>query len=232
MGVRQPVFDPNDMGRLRMWKLPERGKEYVIGADPSEGKAGGDFASAQVFDKTSWEQVAVLHGKYEADVFAKELYKLGVFYNEALLVPERNSMGVAVIITLRDLFYPNMYIKEQLKGDIDNNVTPELGWQTNMKTKAQLIANAQEAVRNGLVTIHDEETMQELFSYSYNDQGQAGAAGNGHDDRVMAFMIGLKISKDAPSVRRDNNFGLTGASQFGVNDLTGGTESNMENEYF
>lgn len=230
MGVRQPVFDPNEMGRLKMWKLPDRKKEYVIGADPSEGKAGGDYACAQVIDKETWEQVAVLHGRFEADVFAKELYKLGTFYNGALVVPERNSMGVAVVITLRDLFYPNIYIKEQLKGDIEAKVTPELGWQTNAKTKAQLIADMQEAVRNGLITLHDDGTIQELFAYSYSEGGQAEAAGNGHDDRVMALMIALKIAKDAPSRTRDRNY-ITGATEQ-TNDLTSGNASTIENDYF
>lgn len=231
MGVKSPVLDPNPMGRLRIWRLPERTKEYVIGADPSEGKAGGDPASAQVFEKTTWEQVAVIHGKFEADIFAKELYKLGIFYNEALLIPERNSMGVAVIITLRDLFYPNIYIKPQLKGDLEDNVTVELGWQTNAKTKAQLIADSQEAIRNQLVTLHDDETLQELFSFSYDDKGNARAAGNGHDDRVMAMMIAIKGCKDYPSIRKDSNYGIMGNSPSASNDLVGG-ETTVENDYF
>lgn len=230
VGVRSPTFEANPNGRLKIWKLPERTKEYVIGADPSEGVAGGDYACAQVLEKSTWEQVAVLHGRFEADIFAKELYKLGIFYNEALLMPERNSMGVAVVITLRDLFYPNLYLKPKLAGDVDNSMTQELGWRTDAKTKAQLISDGQEAIRNQLVSIHDEDTLQELFSFSYDESGNARAAGNGKDDRVMSILIAIKGCKDMPSTRKDSN-SIMGQTQFGVNDLAS-NDTSAEEEYF
>jgi hypothetical protein len=192
IGANPMVLDKSEHGYLKVWKPPVELGQYVIGADVAEGKEKGDYACAQVLDKRSFEQVAVWHGRVDPDVFGRELYRLGMYYNEAMIAPERNSIGVAAIITLRDLYYPNLYVRESV-GQVEDKLKPELGWQTNMQTKSLMVAETQRAIRDKMVMIHDELTLNELFSYQFDSEGHTNAVVGAHDDRVIALMIAIQM---------------------------------------
>ena len=197
IGVKDVTFDEDPSGKLKIWKLPERSNYYVMGADPCEGRAKGDFACAQILDK-NLEQVASWYGTLEPDVFAKELYKIGMFYNQATIGVERNSIGVASVIVLRDLFYPNLYVSESIGSMVDTS-RQDYGWHTNVKTKAIMISDMQELIRNKLIMLHDEMTWNEMFSFSYNERGTASALSGSHDDRCMSAMLAYQMYKRNPS---------------------------------
>jgi hypothetical protein len=197
VGANPPSIDKVDTGYLRIWKFPMELQQYVIGADTAEGVAGGDFACAQVIDRKTFEQVAVWHGRVDPDMFGRELYRLGMYYNNALIAPERNSIGIAAIMTLRELYYSNIYIRESI-GNLQDKLKPELGWITNMTTKPLMIADAQRAIRDKLIYIHDELTLQELFSYQYDESGHANAVTGANDDRVIALMIAIQMHNRTP----------------------------------
>jgi hypothetical protein len=197
IGGNPVVLDKQEHGYLKVWKMPIEFGQYVIGADTAEGVDGGDYACAQVIDKRSFEQVAVWHGRVDPDIFGRELYRLGMFYNEAMIAPERNSIGIAAIMTLRQLYYANIYIRESI-GNLQDTLKPELGWITNMQTKPLMIAETAKAVRDKTVMLHDELTLNELFSYQYDDAGHANAVKGAHDDRVVALMIAIQMYVRTP----------------------------------
>ena len=197
VGIQPPVIEKNENGYLRVWKMPKPHREYVIGADIAEGSKDGDFSCAQVIDRLSFEQVAVWHGRVDTDVFGRELNKLGLLYNQAILAPERNAMGIATILTLRELDYPRLYVRENI-GQIQEKLSKELGWRTDMKSKPAMISSTAKAVRERTLVIHDELTLNELLSYQYDSQGHANAAQGGYDDRVIALMIAVEMYKRTP----------------------------------
>lgn len=204
LGYKPPTFEDNQRGYLKIWKMPDNKRDYVIGADTCEGVAGGDYASAQVLDRRTMEQVAAFHGRLEPDLFGRELHKLGLFYNEALIAPERNSAGLATVITLRDLYYPNLYIREKY-GEVQDNFAPELGWKTDLKTKPVMVASTQQAIRDKMLILHDDATLFELFSYQYDDSGAANAAQGSYDDRVVALMIAIEMINRSPMATVSTN---------------------------
>lgn len=214
VGVKPPVFSSKKEGYLKIWKDPLPQGQYVIGADPAEGVKGGDFSCAQVIDRKRFEQVAVWHGMADPDVFARALYKLGVFYNDALIAPERNSIGIACVLVLRELDYPNLYIREQI-GKVIDKLTPELGWLTNTKTKPIIVSRTAKAIREKSVILHDEKTVNELLAYQYDDSGRANAPTGGHDDRVSALMIAIEMYYRTPLEEASKNT-ISGA----VNDFS------------
>lgn len=75
-------------GCVSIYKTPEAGAPYVIGADTAG--EGSDFFVAHVMDNRTGEQVAVLRGQFDEDVFAHQLYCLGRHYNTALIGIETN----------------------------------------------------------------------------------------------------------------------------------------------
>lgn len=204
VGFKPPVFEEGIEGYLKIWKMPEPEGQYVIGADPCEGVPQGDFACAQVLDRRKFEQVAVWHGHADPDIFAKELIKLGYFYNTAWIAPERNNQGIATILTMRDLYYPSIWMRERV-GELADRLTPELGWVTDMKTKPLMIADLAEAIRDKNIIIHDEQTVNELFSYQYDEAGHANAAKGAYDDRVTSLAIAVQLYKRVPLDKESEN---------------------------
>ena len=57
------------------------------------------------------EQVALWWGHIDEFELANVAYKLGTYYNEALIGIERNNMGVAVVKKLDELGYKNQYTR-------------------------------------------------------------------------------------------------------------------------
>ena len=111
-----PMFRPRRNGILTIWKRPERGHLYVIGADTAQGRdvnrgegtAKGDFSVDQVRDADTGEQVARLRARISERAHAEQLNMLARWYNLAFVVPEiAGGYGTAMLDHLiLDLLYP------------------------------------------------------------------------------------------------------------------------------
>lgn len=169
-----------------VWEPPQRGELYVIGADVAEGLPSGDNSTACVL-KLNGQQVAeFVSNKLEPEQFARLLGQLGGFYNNALLIPERNKDGRVVCNTLLDEGYPALYRHEDDKW----------GFPTTARTRPVIIAEGQRAVRNAPETIHSPWLIEECLTFIRNDQGRPEAAGKGQrggkkDDRIFAWLLAL-----------------------------------------
>lgn len=198
----QPVFMPQESGSLRIWDFPKKGHLYVIGADASGGVT--DNASAQVIDRTTWKQVATLSGLITADVFGERLFNLGALYNWAEVIPESNNHGLATVLKLRDMGYPNIGRRDKMIiTDEGREEEEELGWNTNSKTKPVIIMGLYQALRENLIQVQEQETVDEIRHYYVLDRSKTGyttyGAGPGfHDDRVMSLAIALKYAQELP----------------------------------
>jgi hypothetical protein len=103
-----------DRGELEIFSEPDPEREYCIGADIAEGLEGGDASVGYVIDAETGEDVAVIHGQIDDDIFAKRLDYIGRWYNEALLGPQVNNMGHSVVNTLLNVtFYPTLYYHDR-----------------------------------------------------------------------------------------------------------------------
>jgi hypothetical protein len=200
------TVDDNERGFLKVWKEPEEFHTYAIGVDVAEGKVvlsgedkkDRDYSCAQVFDKTTYEQVAKWYGNIDPDQLGVQLDMLGRYYNDALIGVERNAVGVTPLIKLRDLNYPHIYYGEKF-GQMTERVTSELGWVTTNSSKELIISEATELLRDKRITFYDEDTISEMRSFVRNVDGRAGAARGRHDDMVMSALIGLKMLAKAKS---------------------------------
>lgn len=200
---RLPTLISRTDGLLKIFKPPQTGHVYVIGADTSEGLPGGDYSAAQVIDRSTWEQVAVFHGLLPPEVYGERLFWLGAYYRWCLLAVESNR-GIVPILKLRDMGYPNL--SHHMRLHIDESgvtETEELGFNTTVKTKPTLISDLGEALRGNLLVLHDRDTKSELDHYSELKRKESGhpvygGAGAYHDDRVMALAIAVHHAKQLP----------------------------------
>ena len=198
------TVDENDRGHLKVFKEPEEFHTYAIGVDVAEGKVvlsgdekkDRDSSCAQVFDKTTYEQVAVWYGNVDPDILGIQLDMLGHYYNDALIGVERNAVGITPLIKLRDLNYPHLYYGEKF-GQMTEKTTSELGWITTNSSKEMIISEATELFRDKRISLYDEATVSEMRSFVRNVDGKATATKGRHDDRVMSMLIGLKMLQKA-----------------------------------
>lgn len=181
-------------GLLRIWRRPEVGHHYIIGADPSEGM-GGDNGAAVVLDRETGEHVATLHGQITTWIMGEKLAKLGWMYNTALVAVERNNPGTAVISSLEEgqhgpkgESYPNLFRDE--KND-------KAGWYTTESSRAVALSSIEDAVRKSEWATPDRMLTSEMLTFVVNDKGKAVAAASCHDDLVLATAIAHYLASQA-----------------------------------
>lgn len=173
-------------GCIRIYTEPEAGAPYVIGADTAG--EGSDYFVAHVIDNRTGEQAAVLRGKFDEDVFARQLYCLGMHYNTALIGVETNYSTYPVM-ELERLKYPKQYVRETI-DDYTHKTKHSYGFVTNAKTRPVIIAELIKAMREDIGTVNDEATLLEMLSFVRNpDTLRPEAEPGAHDDCVMALAI-------------------------------------------
>lgn len=191
---REVYVEEDQYAKLKIWNMPEVGEEYVIGADAAEGIEGGDFSVADVIRVRDMKTVARYRSQMvDPDQFAHILDKLGRFYNFALIGPEVNNHGLAIVQRLRDLFYSNIYKRESGLDEVFETPTAKFGWKTTSITKPLAIDYLAEAIREGLVQDEDIVFIEEAFSYVRDEKGRTNAESGTHDDTVMAKAIALQL---------------------------------------
>jgi hypothetical protein len=161
------------------YAAPKKGLRYLVSADPAEGNPGSDPSAAVVLDAESWEEVGVIYGLYEPDIFAGYLVQVGRHYNEARILVERNNHGHAVLLALEYAGYGNLYVSPMDK---------KAGWLSNRRDKVLAVDHAAQVMREGACRINHEGTLAEL---AVLEAGTLKAPEGAHDDLAMAFINGL-----------------------------------------
>ena len=173
-------------GCIKVYKKPEKGVPYVIGGDTAG--EGSDSFVAQVLDNRTGEQVAVLRGKFDEDVFARQVYCLGLHYNTALIGIETN-FSTYPVMELERLRYPKQYIRESI-DDYTHKIKQSFGFLTNTKTRPVILAELIKAVRDDITIVNDETTLQEMLTFVRNPETLKPEAELGaHDDCVLSLAI-------------------------------------------
>lgn len=190
-------LDRLDNTYLEVWKEPVPGRRYLIGADCAAGYQTGDFSSAFVVDMLTCEMMAEFHGRVEPHIFAKILACLGYIYNRAIIAPEIDGVGYAVLSTLQQIYHWIYHWRSFDAGGL--KISPnKLGWYTSHVTRPILIANAKkifiEIARHPddmKRLIKSRALIDELKTFTIADDGKPQAAHGCFDDRCMSWFITL-----------------------------------------
>lgn len=192
---RVPTFQVEQDGPLQVWEQPQPHHKYVIGADVAEGLEHGDFSVAAVIDVNTGRVVAKWRGHVDPDLFGEEvLYRLGRWYNSALIGVEVNSLGMATCTHLRNTQYPNVYYRVQYDQRFDQE-TKKIGWRTQSNTKPKMVADLNRAIRNSEIIILDNELVAELRTFVREADGKTH--GSPFDDQTMALGIAVQMLQHA-----------------------------------
>ena len=191
---------------------------YMVTADTAEGldPAKGDEDTFCVFDIDTWEQVAAFNGKMDTRKFGRFLCEIGWFYHTALVAPEDNNHGHAVIAAMTDdanpypdqlglqcrglYFHKPELITMQHKQAEAAVIKP--GWPTTRLTKNHGINILNSCIEDGDITFRDAATVGQLMTYVNKGGGTMGGEVNALDDLVTpcfiaAALLNLRFTKES-----------------------------------
>ncbi len=204
-GPKQVItFRDQDKGSMVIYKRPQKGREYVAGADLAEGRDAGDgsignsdpdWSVLQLLDRDTGEQVAKVRSRMHPSPFADYSHLVLQWYNFAFLCPEINGPGLSYIEALLRLGYPpsRFYHRrpdpdEQFSRDAYGSID-KIGFRTTQVTRVQIISALDTALREMSVLIHDPVTLQELRTFVTLATGKQAAQQGDHDDEVFALAL-------------------------------------------
>ena len=185
-------------GYITVYRGPEEGVPYVIGGDTAG--EGSDYFVAQVLDNRTGEQVAVLRRDHmDEDLFARQVYCLGRWYNDALVGVEAN-FSTYPVRELERLRYPRQYVRET-EDQYTHKPKASFGFRTDNRTRPAAIAGLVREVRERADLLHDRATLEEMLTFVRNESGRAEAESGAHDDCILALAIAHYIRPQQRTAR-------------------------------
>lgn len=203
--IRKPI----EAGRFwKMWEAPKDGVDYIIGCDVAEGY-GGDSSTIQVIRRDTGEQVyEYCCNSIKTTEFAKQIYKIGKFYNWALVGVERNNHGLTVLTVLNRgvllddtrKVYPNLY-KQKSIDKSNNKTTFKLGWLTTSASKPLMLDEFDSAFEDDSVLINSAQCLIEMREFTGEDlevkKVKSSDSGTSrHYDRLIGIAIAWQMRKE------------------------------------
>lgn len=185
------VIQPTNKSAVRMFKPPTPGHRYILGCDPSEGDYAGDRSAWVILDMNTMEEVCFSADYLEAEELADTIINYARYYNNAMVVVERN-MGQAVIEFLLASNYHRIYI-DPLPGKV------KYGVRTTQATKNEALRRLRFLLNNGFYKPHDPLFLEEAQHFSWRQLPggswrveATGTDENGqpyHDDTIAARWV-------------------------------------------
>lgn len=159
---------------------------YTLGGDTAGD--GDDYYTAKVVNNMTGKTVATLRKqRIDEDLYAEQLYCLGMHYHKALIGVEINYSRLPTKILSEKYSYPNLYMREKVDG-ITNKVELKYGFETTPKTKPIIVNNLVSVMRDNPTLEVDRETLREMSVFVKTTHGGEAMTGF-HDDLVMALAI-------------------------------------------
>jgi hypothetical protein len=180
---------------LVVFRPPTVNGIYVASGDVAAGYEEGDYSACTIFDRRTGEQVAFYRGHVAPTRFAEMLYAFGMYYNNAMLIPEVNNHGYNVLERLKQLGYWNLYYRPVGMETPGEKISDRLGWKTGPSTRSFLINEYKSAVKNGHLVIHSHEIYNEMTTFVYDKYGREDHLSGFHDDAVFSAAIAFQAFK-------------------------------------
>ncbi len=179
----------DESGFIKIYKEPEPGAPYVIGGDTAGD--GSDSFVAQVIDNRTGSQVCTLRHQFDEDMYARQVYCLGMHYNTALVGVETN-FSTYPVMELERLRYPKQYVRETI-DTYTHAPRQSFGFRTDGKTRPVAISELIKAVREDVSIVSDKCTLEEMLTFVRDEKFRPAAEAGAHDDCIMALAIAHHI---------------------------------------
>ena len=215
------AFRQTEMNEAQViiYERPTPGFRYLLPVDPMTGatQTSGvdpDKHAALVIRDGFWDgsgkwnrpalAARIVPRRWDIDVLEVAIWKLARYYggNSGCKIAIEMNMdrGLTELLKIRgaDLYQREMFNQREQK------LMPALGFQTNAKTRENLIETLAEAIREwdsagkGL-DVFDGHCLEQLENFVVSMSGHSAAAEGFHDDDVLALALGLHLIEQATS---------------------------------
>lgn len=184
-----------------IWEPRQHRHLYVAGADIAEGGAG-DYSVLAILCTTCRQTAFRYKARCKLDTFARICNHWCSHYNNALLAPEANAMGQAVIELLREYNYKNLYSRNRNTRNFEPKVILKYGWKTDTNTRAIMLSDLKASLEGDseddedhfepLIRWRDTEFLNETFNIA-EVKGKIQAVDGEHDDMTFAYGIAVQM---------------------------------------
>jgi phage terminase large subunit len=115
----------------------------------------------------------------------------------ALVAVENNhSSGQRVLEYLKDILkYKRLYTQREINAKT-KNFERRIGWRTDERSRWILLDYLAELIRKDLVLIPDAQTVRELTTFVFDDNGKPAGAEGTHDDRVISLALAAQMERE------------------------------------
>ena len=121
------------------------------------------------------------------DEYATLLASWGKYYNKAILAPERNNTGHAVIAVLKQVYYDELiYRMVNLESGDESS---KYGWVTTAPSILHALGEFKLALANEQIEFYDDKLFNELMTYTKRD-----AVGSKSTTRHFDLLMGVVIA--------------------------------------
>jgi hypothetical protein len=180
--LSDPV-ERRENGRILVWLPAAAGRRYILGVDPAGGGSEGDYACAQVVERSSGLQCAELYGRYTPEELARAAARLGREYNGALVAVERNNHGHAVLAMLERVEeYEPLYRQNG-----------QAGWMTTAATRPAMLEGFGALLAKNAELFQSRRLLEECRTFVRTVEGRVQAAEGEHDDAIMAMALAMAV---------------------------------------
>ena len=220
--VKEPLERRGVDQNLWIWEPADYSRSYMVVADVARG-GGKDYSAFHIIDVENNVQVAEYKGQIGTKEYGQLLYRIGIEYNNALMVVENANIGWATLQVLIDQNYPNLYYSPK-----SGNITADsyfdqymdtskmtAGFTMSSRTRPMAIGKFQEYISDKGVTIQSSRLLSEMKVFIWKN-GRAEAQQGYNDDLVMSFSIAM-FMRDTAFKFRQQGVDLTKAA---LNNIT------------
>ncbi len=150
-------------GAFREYEAPIKGHTYIVGVDPADGEIDGDDSALCVLDVgTKIKCVFAYNGTISQNDFAELITDVATRYNDALVVPERNTGQLMIKWLTEVCHYANIYTDASKVSGFN-----DLGVYTSVPVKNEMIARLKFLINNGFYEDFDPVFCQQANYFTY-----------------------------------------------------------------
>jgi len=181
--AKNPIWSDS---QVCIYEKPLPGHQYIMTVDVSKGR-GQDYSTFSIIDisieNSKFQQVATFRDNQISPLlFPNFIYHYATLYNQALVLVEANDIGHTVATSLHyELEYDNLYQMKKAGKWVQ-------GIEINKKIKAVGCSNLKDLIEKRKLSIVDNNTIQELYTFVAKGTSYSAEDGN-HDDLVMNLVL-------------------------------------------
>ena len=191
------------MQPFRIYRKIVQGECFLVGGDCSQG--GADSNVCSFLSKTKLDIPIVYKKRGVAADMTVAIHPVLEYLFDITGVPpivafERNNGGGSEMERLRIMNRNNkyrIYLMKKFGKSTGEEETLDMGYSTNTATRPVLVGDWKQAIDGKLVTIYDQDVVDQHMAFIVNNLGKPEAAKNRHDDGVISPAICWQLYQTA-----------------------------------